>query len=109
MAKVVLQGKEYNLRLDFNAICSFEKETGKGFLQFANALVKDGPTSMQMSEARALIWAGILHENKYLKIDDIGDLMGFDNLGEVMTAIAEAISEAMPKIKEGLDKKKEQK
>jgi len=108
MAKVVLKGNEHILKLDFNAICSFEQVTGKSFISFANTLSKKGATSMQINDARALLWAGLLHSNTALKIDDIGNLMGFDNLGEVMTAIAEAITEAMPVLKEE-DKKKEQK
>ncbi len=107
MAKIVLKGNEHTLKLDFNAICSFEQVTGKSFIGFANSLSEQGAMSMQINDARALLWAGLLHSNKALKIDDIGNLMGFDNLGEVMTAISEAIQEAMPELKEA-DKKKEQ-
>jgi hypothetical protein len=108
MAKIVFKGIEHTLKLDFNAICSFEQATGKSFIGFANNLTQNGAMSMQINDARALLWAGLLHENKALKIDDIGDSMGFDNLGEIMGAIAEAITEAMPSAKE-TDKKKEQK
>jgi len=105
MSKVVLSGEEHTLKLTMNAICSWEEVTGKNFIEFTNSLKKKGVLSVQVSDMRALLWAELLHEDKDTKLSEAGDLMTFENISEVMEAVAQAVAEAMPKTSES-DKKK---
>ena len=105
MAKVVLKGTEHNMRMDFNAICAFEKATGKSFIRFSNDLLEHGALSMEMSDMRALIWAGLLNENKTLKLEDAGNMIDLTEMDGIAQAITAAISEAFPTLDE-TDKKK---
>ena len=110
MAKVVLDGKEHTLKLDFNAICSFEQITGKSFIVFSNQLQKEGPLSMAFSDMRALLWAGLLNEGEKITLEDVGNAINLNDknvLTDITTGIAAAIAEAFPK-GEATDKKKEE-
>lgn len=108
MAKVILNGQEYTLRFDYNALCSFEQVTGKSFLKFFNDLDEQGFLSMHLSDLRALLWAGLLYDNKNLKLTDVGNLLklyDIECIEAVSVALTNAISEAFPTIKTD-DKKK---
>lgn len=110
MATVKLNGQEYTLKFDYNALCSFEQATGKSFLKFFNDLEENGFLAMGLSDLRALLWAGLLDENKDLKLIDVGNLLNLDDIEcikTVSTALMNAINEAFPKgVKTSLDKKK---
>ena len=106
MAKLVLDGTSYTLRLDFNAICAFEKASGKGFISFQNNLAEKGALAMEISDLRALLWAGLLCERD-LTLEQAGNLMTGDNINDIMTAISGAIQESFPSAPAGdTDKKK---
>jgi len=106
----MLNGQERTIKLDYNALCSFEQVTGKSFLKFADDLEKQGLLSMQLSDLRALLWAGLLHEDEKLKITDVGNLLKFDDaehIQKILSAIVDAINEAFPKGSQAtFDKKK---
>jgi len=95
MAKLVLNGIEYDLKLNFNAICAFEKASGKGFLSFQNNLAKNGALSMEFQDIRALLWAGLTWKRD-ITIEQAGELISQDSIGDVLTAVTEAIKEAFP-------------
>jgi len=107
MAKLVLNGIEYDLKLNFNAICAFEKASGKGFLSFQNNLARNGALSMEFQDIRALLWAGMIWKRDVI-LEQAGDLINEDNIGEILTAITQAITEAFPskKTEPDTDKKK---
>jgi len=107
MAKLVLNGIEYDLKLNFNAICAFEKASGKGFLSFQNNLARNGALSMEFQDIRALLWAGMIWKRD-VTLEQAGDLINEDNIGEILTAITQAITEAFPskKTEPDTDKKK---
>jgi len=108
MAKLTLDGIEYDLKLNFNAICAFEKATGKGFIFFQNNLAQNGALSLEFNDIRALLWAGLIWKRD-MTIEQAGNLITGDNIAEILTATSEAITEAFPsKIpdKPDTDKKK---
>jgi len=107
MAKLVLNGIEYDLKLNFNAICAFEKASGKGFISFQNNLARNGALSMEFQDIRALLWAGMIWKRD-VTLEQAGDLINEDNIGEILTAITQAITEAFPskKTEPDTDKKK---
>src|SRR5687768_11197914 len=63
---------EYNrprsLKYDVNALADFEQETGMGFALMMNQRASFGAT-------RAMLWAGLKHEDRALTIEDVGDLL----------------------------------
>lgn len=46
--------------------------------------------SAKISDIRAILWVGLIHEDKELTIDDVGELVSLDNIQEVTKAISEA-------------------
>lgn len=62
------EGRRRFLRFDINALADFEQETGMGFAQ----LMQQKAT---FAAARALIWAGLKHEDRILAIERVGELL----------------------------------
>jgi hypothetical protein len=61
-------GRVRNLKFDVNALADFEQETGMGFAElFSKRAV--------FAAARALIWAGLKHEDRMLSIERVGQLI----------------------------------
>jgi hypothetical protein len=60
--------RKRNLKFDLNALADFEQMMGMGFAQL-----------MQMKAvfavARALLWAGLKHEDRTLTLEKVGDLL----------------------------------
>ena len=57
-----------SLRFDLNALADFEQEVGMGFAQ----LMKSRAI---FATARAMLWAGLKHEDSALTIERVGDLL----------------------------------
>jgi hypothetical protein len=64
---VVLNQKEYEIKYDFNAICTIEEKMGKGI----HALMSEDAGFFSLT--RVLIWAGIRHSNPNLTIEIVGN------------------------------------
>lgn len=94
---VEFAGGWHSLRFNFNAFAALEKELGKPVskLEFAN---------MGLREYRALLWASLLHQNKKLDIDQVGDWLDEisreGQLPEIIKALGDAYLLGMPKPKE---------
>ncbi len=61
-------GRKRNLRFDVNALADFEQETGMGFAQLMRQRAV-------FASARAMLWAGLKHEDRGLSIEGVGDLL----------------------------------
>lgn len=61
-------GRVRRFKFDVNALADFEQETGMGFAQLMRQRAVFG-------SARAMIWAGLKHEDRALRIEDVGDLL----------------------------------
>lgn len=57
-----------SLRYDMNAMADFEEKTGMGLAQLMS-------TSAVFATTRALLWAGLKHQDRALTIDYVGQLM----------------------------------
>jgi hypothetical protein len=57
------------LKFDVNALADFEQETGMGFAQLMKQKAIFGT-------ARAMLWAGLKHQDRALTIERVGDLIG---------------------------------
>jgi hypothetical protein len=61
-------GRKRRLKFNVNALADFEQETGMGFAQ----LMKQ---RAMFASARAMLWAGLKHEDRGLTIDRVGELL----------------------------------
>lgn len=81
-------GKSYTLRLDFNAMCEFEDDTGKDAMEtFAD--FERGKVSVKTM--RSMMWAMMKHHHPEATVEEAGDLLS-TNLG----ALEEVMAAAMP-------------
>lgn len=90
--------KERHLKFDLNAFAELEDIYGD--INAALEAIQKG----SVKAIRAMLWAGLVHEDKSLKIEDVGAMIDMSNINEVVSIISDAISEAMPKEKEDEEK-----
>lgn len=62
------QPKKRSLMFDINALADFEQETGMGFGQLMS-------TKAMFATTRAMMWAGLKHEDRTLTTQDVGVLL----------------------------------
>lgn len=86
---IELDGRERVLRYDLNALCMFEESTKLGI---AEAL-----QTRSMSAIRALLWAGLIHEDPLLTIEDVGK-MEFGSLRDMVTKVVSALNSDQPAV-----------
>ncbi len=61
-------GRIRNLKFDVNALADFEQETGMGFAQLMRQRAV-------FASARAMLWAGLKHEDRALTVSEVGLLL----------------------------------
>jgi hypothetical protein len=61
--------RKRSLRFDLNALADFEQEVGMGFAQLMQ-------TKAAFATVRAMVWAGLKHEDRGLTVDRAGTLIG---------------------------------
>jgi len=66
--KGIYKGVERNLRFDINALADFEEKTGMGISKLMH-------TSAVYAATRALLWAGLKHEDPSLTTERVGEYM----------------------------------
>ncbi|KHO62672.1 hypothetical protein THYS13_07350 [Thermoanaerobacter sp. YS13] len=86
--------KERHLKFDLNAFAELEEIYRDINIAF-EAMQKGS-----IKAIRAMLWAGLVHEDKTLTLEKVGEMVHLGNINEVMNAITQAISEAMPKVDE---------
>jgi hypothetical protein len=85
--------KPRNLRFDLNAMVAFERATGKSIRDLDIIKATD-------EESRALIWSCLIHEDKDLKLEDVGALSGLAAFPEVWRLVGQAVFASLPEQKE---------
>lgn len=83
--QIDIGGKLRLFRMDLNALVKFEETTGLKITKYFN------PERVGVTGLRALLWAGLLHGEPELKIEEVGSWLSADNIEEA----AENISKAM--------------
>lgn len=81
--------------LDFNALAEFEGATGR------NALTMELWQQPTASDLRALVWAGLLHEDPELTLKHVGAWMTFDKLITIQAGMGQALEAALPETEPG--------
>lgn len=90
----VMLDRERHLKFDLNAFAELEDLYGD--INTAFEAMQKG----SIKAIRAMLWAGLVHEDKDLTLEKVGEMVHLGNVNEVMNAITQAISEAMPKVDE---------
>lgn len=75
--------KERTLFFDLNALVALE-EQGVDI-----ATISEG---VKMSQVRGILWAGLIHEDKELTIEEVGTMVTLENIQEVSEAVGKAFS-----------------
>lgn len=83
--------KERSLKLTLNAMVKFEEATGKSLLKEADL------SKMTASDLRALLWSCLLHDDKALTLEQVGDMIDLSNLNYVAECLGKAWTAALPK------------
>lgn len=82
--------KERTLRFDLNAMAELEEKFGD--IQAVFGVMQN----QSMKGIRTVLWAALVHEDESLTEKRVGQLIDFNNLGEVMEAISQALGVALP-------------
>lgn len=93
---VPIGGKERHLKLDLNAMASFEEATGKSVFAL-------DVSQLGAKDLRALLWACLLHEDKKLTPEEVGSWITLENMQDVAAGISAAFAAAMPAKPESAD------
>lgn len=80
--QIILGGKERNLFYNLNSLELIEEITG----QSLDAVTKN----MSMKVLKVLVFAGLVHEDKKLTLDAVGEMIGFEDIQRVSEAIGKA-------------------
>lgn len=89
--KVKLDGTSHELLYDMNAMCEIEEKYGdveSAFKQLENS-------NKVFNSLRFLLWAGMLHEDKDLTLQDVGKKINFldiDKIEQLVDSLNEAVN-----------------
>lgn len=83
--------KERTLLFDLNAFACLEEEYGS-IDEALDALAKG-----KVKALRAIVWAGLQHEDDSLTVKDVGKFLTLADLQRVAEAVNEALTQALPK------------
>jgi hypothetical protein len=82
--------KKRNLHYDMNALAEIEDALGVQLSELADV-------KMTIKNIRAILWAGLIHEDPELTPQSVGALVDLENLEEVQEAVTVAFSASQAK------------
>lgn len=85
--------KKRHLLLDFNAYCDIEEEYGD--FQY----IFEKMQGMSPIAIRALLWAGLKHEDEELTLKEVGRMIGLADREYINERIIKALELSMPEAK----------
>ena len=77
----VMLDKKRHIRFPLNALEKFEDVTGLKIFDMP------APTEMTIKQFKAFLWAGLIHEDETLTIEQVGDMIDSGNLDKVTAAV----------------------
>jgi hypothetical protein len=86
--------KERTLKYDLNAFAELEDRFGTIQKAF------DELEKQKLKAVRAIVWAGLIHEDPKLTEQQVGSMLSFADLATILPAVTEAITAALPKVSE---------
>jgi hypothetical protein len=94
MVTIQLGGKERHLLITMNSLIAIEEKTGRNVLE--GDII---PEKMALKDVRLLVWAGLLHEEPNLTLEEAGAMIRLDSLATLAAALGTAIKAALPESK----------
>lgn len=82
LVAIELGGKVRHLYYNLNSLEIIEDLTGKTFDEITQKVT--------MKTLKILVYAGLKFEDKKIKLDEVGDMIGFEDIERVSNAIGEA-------------------
>lgn len=82
--------KERNIRFTMNALAEIEDALGVPLSEMEKV-------AMTMKNIRTILWAGLIHEDDSLTVEQVGNMVDLGNIKEVQEKVAEAFAMAQPK------------
>lgn len=90
----IMLDKPRRLRFDFNAMATFQDQTGINPLLIGDRI-------SEPKNLRALLWVCLQDEDPGITLETVGHMMGISNHEMIEGKLAEAFSKSLPKEKEG--------
>lgn len=93
LVPIELGGKGHTLNMSFNAWCEVEKATGQ------NPFAEDVDFDLTSpNNVRVMLWAGLLHENPALTLQEVGNMLDATPGGftTALVAVAQAVEASLP-------------
>jgi len=88
--------RERSLHYNLNALESFQEATGKNL--FDEKTVKQIQESITPRDIKALLWAGLIHEDKMLTLEQVGEMVHVGNIRAISAELFKAYSAVMPEV-----------
>lgn len=88
----IMLDKERELRFDLNALAELEDKYGD-----IEKILKDAEL-YKIKAIRAILWAGLIHEDENLTEKQVGALVSFRGVTELVGILGKALGEDMPEI-----------
>lgn len=89
---IELGGKTRHLRFTFNSLVAIEEALGRPISEIGNIM----SGSVSVKDIRALIWAGLIHEDKELTQEQVGEWLDMSAMVTISGKLAEAFEAAFP-------------
>ena len=94
----IMLDKERHLLLTFRGMMAFKKATGKDLRD--DKVIKVLAKGAEIEDMEALLWACLLHEDRDLKLEDVGFMIHTKNMFDVLKALNEMFTIAVPEPEE---------
>jgi len=88
----IILDKARNVYFNWNAFCKMEEKMNCGSVEILEKL----SGSVGIRDLTIFLWGGLIHEDKSLSLDDVGEMLNFDDIEEYGKKISEAIEKALP-------------
>lgn len=89
---IELGGKTRHIRFTFNALVALEEELGIPISEIGEIM----SGSVSLTNLRRLVWAGLIHEDKDLTQEQVGEFLGLVDIGDLAEKLAKAFEAAFP-------------
>lgn len=91
---LVIGGKEYEIVLDFNAICELEEKYGsfEKATEMLNTISGDFSQPGMLKNIRYLLYLMLLHSDPDITEIKVGSMLTMNNMQEVMNALGRAMN-----------------
>ena len=89
---IELGGKTRHIRYTFNALVTLEEELGIPISEIGEIM----SGSVSLKNLRRLVWAGLIHEDKDLTQEEVGEFLSLADIGGIAEKLGNAFEAAFP-------------